>query len=305
MSPATACYIGRFAPSPTGKLHFGSLVTAVASYLDAKAHNGQWLVRIEDLDPPREEPGAADSILRSLEAHHLFWDQTPVYQSQRLEAYQLALNRLADFVYPCCCTRQRLSKMQGRYDGHCIQNPPTDINGTALRLPIDLLDSNQSNSVENFEDCFLGKQYFPLTNTGDFVLRRKDHLFAYQLAVAVDDAYQGITHVIRGYDLLDSTSRQRYLLALFNKPLPDYGHTPLVLGSDGNKLSKQTKAKPLKNSQAMENLYAALVFLGYAIPKHLGVSNCSELLNWARDHWRREQVPRHSSTFSSLTCDIP
>jgi glutamyl-Q tRNA(Asp) synthetase len=292
-SPLKQGYIGRFAPSPSGDLHFGSLVAALASYLDAKAHGGQWLVRMEDIDPPREVPGAAASILRTLEAHHLFWDQTVLYQSQRLEAYAAAIEHLRALTYPCNCTRQRLLALPGAYDGHCCKHRPPKHSPQAIRLRTDKWPNPaMAKDVEYFDDIFLGPQHSPLAASGDFILRRKDGLFAYQLAVAVDDHYQGITHIIRGADLLDSTSRQRYLLALLKAPLPHYGHTPLALGCDGHKLSKQNHASPLDTQLANRNLLAALHFLGHSIPTELDrETDCNAILAWAIYNWRRQAVP--------------
>ncbi len=293
-------YIGRFAPSPTGKLHFGSLVAAVASYLDAKAHQGQWLLRMEDLDPPREEAGAADSILQSLEAHYLYWDQPVLYQSQRLDAYQEALEELRQYTYPCHCIRQRIIGLNGSYDGHCFKYPPPTSDPSAIRLIIDKV--SDKDIVERFDDIFLGLQTLPLTDYGDFIIRRKDGLFAYQLAVAVDDAYQNITHVIRGHDLLDSTSRQRYILSLLDMDVPEYGHTPLALGEDGHKLSKQTKATPINNNHAINNLIAALNFLGYSPPEEeLSDKDGDSLMEWAIQRWQRQQVSTHSSIAPKLS----
>ncbi|MEO0442168.1 MAG: tRNA glutamyl-Q(34) synthetase GluQRS [Pseudomonadota bacterium] len=289
-------YIGRFAPSPTGPLHFGSLVAAVASYLDAKAHQGTWLLRMEDLDPPREQAGAADRILQSLEAHGLHWDQQLVYQSHRLEAYQQAMATLKYAIYPCNCIRQRIIGMQGRYDGHCRRHSPSASEAVAIRVMTDTLSKPQQHQSEHFDDIFLGPQYSPLDHNGDFIIKRKDGLFAYQLAVCVDDAYQGVTHVIRGHDLLDSTSRQRYLLSLFKAKLPEYGHTPLALGKDGSKLSKQAKARPLEDTQAASNIMAALHFLGCpSLPVDINSTSCEELLSWGVQVWSRQSVPTVAS----------
>ncbi len=291
-------YIGRFAPSPTGRLHFGSLVAALASYLDAKANQGAWLLRMEDIDPPRAERGAADSILHSLEAHHLFWDKDVLYQSTRLEAYQSALDQLKDKTYPCSCNRQRILDLGGRYDGHCLKSAPRPEEVSAIRLRTDQLTSHETAEAASFIDLYLGEQSYPLEHSGDFIIRRKDGLFAYQLAVVVDDRFQNITHVIRGHDLIDSTSRQRYLHLLLNQvcshqlTLPEYGHTPLVLGKDGDKLSKQTKATPIDNQNAASNLLIALRFLNHPPPiDELDQVNCEELLAWATLHWQRHKVP--------------
>jgi glutamyl-Q tRNA(Asp) synthetase len=298
----TVAYRGRFAPSPTGRLHFGSLVAALASYLDAKAHHGTWLVRMEDLDPPREEAGAGDSILRSLEAHSLFWDQAVLYQSSRLEAYEAALETLHDHIYYCGCTRQRVIDLGKRYDGFCRkQVTKPSATPCSIRVRMDHLEQPSLNDAENFKDLFLGPQSFPLNDVGDFIIRRKDGLFAYQLAVAVDDHFQEITHVVRGFDLIDSTSRQRYLLSLLNHPLPEYGHTPLALGADGDKLSKQTRAQAIINEQAFDNLCLALIFLGHRPPNDFPRSRCEDLLTWAIKNWKRSKVPKVSSIAPTLS----
>jgi len=282
-------YRGRFAPSPTGELHQGSLVAALASFLDAKAHQGTWLVRMEDLDPPREQAGAAAAILTALEAHHLYWDEPVLFQSQRLNAYADALARLTHLTYQCTCTRQRISDLGGIYDGHCRQRKDIDTaQVSATRVYIEPTSLVQLNTVD---DIFLGNKANPLDNSGDFIIRRKDGLFAYQLAVAVDDNYQGITHVIRGADLFDSTNRQRYLLHSLGYDEPLYGHTPLVMLDRENKLSKQTGAKPLDNHCAFDNLCHALVFLNHAPPEPISTSSdIDTLLDWAIRHWQRARV---------------
>ena len=326
-TPPNLKYIGRFAPSPSGRLHFGSLVSAVASYCDAKAHRGKWLVRIENLDPPREETCASQFILNSLESHGLFWDDTALYQSQRLGAYQESFEDLNESIYACGCTRQRILSLNGRYDGHCQQHTPASNTAVAWRLNTKQ-HPHLLNLSENFEDIFLNHQHLALDAMGDFMIRRKDTLFSYQLAVAIDDLFQQITHVIRGQDLIDSTYKQRYLLLLLQSPqfrhhtepdnrklslierdvLPQYGHTPLALGNDGHKLSKQAKAKPIDDSHCAKNLMAALAFLGHPPPnifltdpltKHLAGSDdqhlCIEILNWAIANWTRDKVPKDSA----------
>jgi glutamyl-Q tRNA(Asp) synthetase len=292
----SSSYRGRFAPSPTGRLHFGSLVAALASYLDAKSNDGTWLVRMENLDPPREEVGADTSILRSLEAHHLYWDESVLYQSDRLSAYEDTLNQLTQHLFFCTCTRNRVIALNHRYDGKCrsVSNKPPN-QSSAVRLRIDQLNQEALNKCEDFNDLLLGPQSFPLEKIGDFIIRRKDTLFAYQLAVAIDDHFQGITHIIRGFDLLDSTSRQRYILSLLDYALPKYGHTPLALGLDGDKLSKQTRAEPINNQKAFHNLWAALTFLGHPPQSDLAESDCDDLLKWAIQHWEINNVPKHSS----------
>ena len=269
MTRSNGSYIGRFAPSPSGPLHFGSLVCAVASYIDAKRNHGKWLVRIEDIDPPREQPGAADDILRCLEAHGLHWDGEVRYQSQRSEAYWEVLNHLQNegLVYRCNCTRKRLAPLKGYYDGHCRHHPPKLNEEAALRLVVNELPEQYQHIQTNiqFEDKIKGLQKESLNKTsGDFVIHRKDGLFAYQLAVVVDDIDQGITDIVRGDDLLDTTCRQIYLYKLLGKEAPVYSHIPVVLDKFGNKLSKQNHAAPLDSKITDENFQKAL--------KHLSIS---------------------------------
>lgn len=271
MAPAIRSpYIGRFAPSPTGPLHFGSLVCALASYLDAKRHGGKWLLRIEDIDPPREQPGAADSIKRTLEAHGLFWDGEVRYQSQRSEAYWDCLNQLKklDLLYPCNCTRARLAPLNGQYDGHCRRHPPGAGEACALRLKVTDLPpefGHIRNTIE-FVDRVQGIQKEDIAQvSGDFVIHRKDGFFAYQLAVVVDDIDQGITDVVRGDDLLDTTARQIFLYQILGKQPPTYAHIPVVKDEHGNKLSKQNHAPAVNDSTAEKNLLAALDTLGYRL----------------------------------------
>jgi glutamyl-Q tRNA(Asp) synthetase len=251
--------IGRFAPSPTGPLHFGSLVTAVASYLDARANDGQWFVRMEDVDTPRVVPGADADILRTLERFGLTWDGPVMYQSTRTEAYREALETLrrAGFAYPCSCSRREIG--DGIYPGTCRKRPPDPGKSHAWRVRID----------ENLA-----------TEVGDFVVLRADGCFAYQLAVVVDDATQGVTDVVRGADLLDSTPRQIWLQRLLGFPQPRYLHVPVVVDGQGEKLSKQTLAPPLDPDRAEEYLRAALRFLGQPEPPP-GV----DILPWAIAHY--------------------
>lgn len=282
-----AC-IGRFAPSPSGPLHFGSLVAALASYLDARAYGGQWLVRMEDIDPPREMPGAADTILCQLEAHGLLWDGTVLYQSQRSDAYEAALARLlsSGMAYACCCTRQQVQAMGGIYNGQCAgRGLPRSGNALRLRVP--------PSTYVAFDDLFQGPQQQWLDReVGDFVIHRKDGLYAYQLAVCVDDGEQGITHVIRGSDLLDSTTRQLFLLDQLGLPRPCYGHVPVALNPEGQKLSKQNLARSLAGQLPAHNLAVALGWLGLALPVELRGAPVADLLTWGVALWRRDGVPR-------------
>lgn len=299
-------YVGRFAPSPTGPLHIGSLFAALASYLDAQAHKGKWLVRMEDIDPPREIPGAADTILRQLEQHGLHWDGPVLYQSQRSTAYQQAIQTLADtgLIYPCVCSRARLRALGGVYDGYCrpATNRPlkrshktNELSSSAIRISV------QYEGKINWQDLFQGPCSDDLTKSaGDFVIVRRDKLVAYQLAVCVDDADQGITHVIRGGDLLASTSRQRYLLKRLGLKAPIYGHVSVLNNRLGNKLSKQSFAPAIPGDAPEANLKRCLALLGMTLPRDIWHAPARELLLWAIKCWQRATVPT-----SSIQVDDP
>jgi len=279
-------YRGRFAPSPTGPLHLGSLIAALASYLDARHHQGVWLLRMDDLDPPREEPGAATSILESLEHHGLYWDETVLFQGTRGEAYEAALQQLAGrgHLFQCDCTRAQLGP-GGACNGRCEgrQNELAAAHSTRVRVPpatiIHFLDQHQGEQEEA-----LGR------NTPDFILRRKDGLTAYQLAVVVDDAFQGITHVVRGADLLDSTPRQLFLQQLLGLPQPHYCHLPVITTAQGQKFSKQNKTPALDNARATCNLRLALRFLGQPSPP-AGLRDTRTVLRFASEHWAPAAIP--------------
>jgi glutamyl-Q tRNA(Asp) synthetase len=256
--------VGRFAPSPTGPLHFGSLVAALASWLDARAAGGRWLVRIEDLDRPRVQPGAADEILRTLQALGLGWDGEVLYQSRRGALYREALERLAPHTYGCACTRREIadSSLGLAVDGARIY-PGTCRAGLAPERATRALRVRVASEEIRFVDRAQGAQAQVLSReVGDFVLYRADGLFAYQLAVVVDDAAQGVTDVVRGADLLDSTARQIYLQRLLGVPQPRYLHLPVAVNAAGEKLSKQTGARPVDSRRAADELGAALRFLG-------------------------------------------
>ena len=260
-------YIGRFAPSPTGPLHFGSLVAAVASWLDARAAGGRWLVRIEDLDHPRCVPGAAEDILQTLERLGLLWDGEVIYQSKRHSLYGDALRRLQGRTYWCTCSRREIADsslglaIDGAhiYPGTCRTTGRNT--GRSLRI--------RAAGEIRFHDRVQGEQSQVLErDVGDFVLHRADGMYAYQLAVVVDDAAQGITDVVRGADLLDSTPRQIYLQRLLGLPTPRYLHVPAAVNAAGEKLSKQTGAAPVSSS--WEEVQAALRFLGQLPARDLG-----------------------------------
>jgi glutamyl-Q tRNA(Asp) synthetase len=294
-------YIGRFAPSPSGPLHFGSLIAALGSYLDAKAHKGKWLVRIEDIDPQREQKGAAALILQSLEEHHLWWDDDVLYQSRRYAAYESVLQTLIDknLIYSCNCTRKNLATMGGIYDGRCrnqkAQGDLATLDKTqALRLRLHDSASIPAKKVVQFDDLFQGSQTQDLcTQMGDPILKRRDGLYAYSLAVVVDDSTQGITHIIRGSDLLEVTGSQLYLFDLLDQQRPRLGHLPLALDARGQKLSKQNHAKPIIATQASENLWHALVFLGQNPSDDLVKASSREIIDWGIAHWQRTAVPRN------------
>lgn len=264
-------YVGRFAPSPTGLLHAGSLVAALASYLDAKAHGGRWLVRMEDIDSARTVPGAAELILQTLAAFGMAADGEVLWQSDRDAYYAAALQTLGDQVYPCGCSRREIANSIGHYNsgvataspypGTCRDGMPSGkaIHAWRIRVP----QKGQRDDCIQFEDraCGLLKQHLS-SQTGDFVLRRADGSWAYQLAVVVDDAAQGVTHIVRGMDLLDSTPRQIYLQHKLGLPTPQYLHVPLVLDQQGRKLSKQEGAAALENGSIMPQLTDAARVLG-------------------------------------------
>lgn len=288
-------YIGRFAPSPSGPLHFGSLVTALASYLDAKANQGLWLVRMEDLDPPREQQGAADLILKSLEDHQLFWDGPILYQSHRHEAYEYCLGELQkkEWVYACDCSRQDLQLTQGIYSGRCRTRQSEIQTPFSLRLKLYDLPDYHSDEIIIFEDLIQGRQIQNLrTHAGDIILKRRDGFYAYQLAVVLDDIEQAITRVIRGSDLLDVTARQIFFFQLLNKSAPVFGHLPLALMPNGQKLSKQNQAPALDSKKAAENIWHALVFLGQDPPGDSRSSPIAGLLEWGIKNWKLKSIPR-------------
>ena len=282
-------YIGRFAPSPTGPLHFGSLLAALASFLDARAHQGEWLLRIEDLDPPREQAGVKDQFPDILEAFGLYWDGELSFQSERLDHYQDALQQLINqhHAYYCNCSRKQIIERCDNivYDRHCLNNPPKDQQGCAARV-------KSMDSLISFRDMIQGPMAYNLNSTGDFVVFRRDGLFAYQLAVVVDDYLQGITHVVRGSDLLDETARQIHLQQLLGYPTPSYAHIPVATNDQGQKLSKQTFAKALNLADPEQELLKALHFLNLQPPKDLSSKSRHEILNWAIEEWDINKLPK-------------
>ncbi len=315
-------YRGRFAPSPTGPLHFGSLIAAVGSYLEAKRHGGLWLLRMEDLDPPREQPGAADAILRTLEACGMHWDGEPEYQSRRAEFYAAALARLEAraLAYPCACSRReiadshlrfapasgahdaRLARASGRGaggEGHAdgaLVYPGTCRNGIAPGKTARAWRVRVDDVPVAFEDALQGRISQNLAaEVGDFVLRRADELYAYQLAVVIDDAEQGTTDVVRGADLLASTARQIHLQRLLALTTPRYLHLPVAVNADGEKLSKQTLAPAVDARNPLPALVRAMQFLGQAPPPQLARVPLAEFWTWSLTHWDAARIPHRLS----------
>lgn len=279
-------YRGRFAPSPTGHLHFGSLVAAVGSWLCARHAGGQWLVRVEDIDPPREMPGSAESILAALPAFGLVADEAPLFQSRRITAYDVAFEQLkaADLVFPCWCSRNDLAGGL-HLDGHCLARPMAErAPAWRLRVPdveVDFVDALQGPQKQNLR-----------LTAGDFVIRRVEGYYAYQLACVVDDAFQGVTQVVRGNDLLDSTPRQIFLQRCLGLPTPGYLHLPLALDADGRKLSKSERAHPVDPTDPLPALRRALDFLG--LPARAPARDPDALLEHALRHFDPQRLPHCS-----------
>ena len=280
-------YIGRFAPTPSGHLHFGSLVAALASYLDARSVGGRWLLRMEDLDPPREMPGAQAAILDALERYGFEWDGELVRQSERHDAYARVLDRLFSqgLAYACTCSRKQLEGYNGVYPGLC-RNAGHSMENAAIRLRVPELVYGFEDRVQGSFGQHLGRE------VGDFVIRRRDGLYAYQLAVVLDDAWQGVTDIVRGADLLDSTPRQLYLQELLGLSQPRYLHVPLIVQPDGHKLGKSYRSPPLTASQATPLLLRALRTLGQATDDRLCHASPREVLDWAVTHWNASLIPR-------------
>jgi glutamyl-Q tRNA(Asp) synthetase len=289
-------YCGRFAPSPSGPLHFGSLVAALGSYLDARAHGGRWLVRMEDLDTPRNVPGAADDILRTLESFGFVWDGAVLFQSQRLAAYAEALARLqaAGLAYGCACSRREIADSATQpaidgglaYPGTCRNGLPAGRAARAWRLRVAAVDVSFTDRLQGMLTQQLER------DVGDFVLQRADGLFAYQLAVTVDDHFQGVTDIVRGADLLASTPRQIWLQRCLGFAAPRYAHLPVATNPAGEKLSKQTRAPALCREHAAAELVRALRFLGQPAPLDLANAAVSDVWAWAFENASFAAIPR-------------
>lgn len=279
-------YVGRFAPSPTGPLHFGSLLAALASFFDARHHHGKWLIRMEDLDPPREMPQAQERILEALDVYQLYSDEPIIYQSQRSDVYQQALDQLIknQFAFPCTCSRKQLASVNGIHFGNChcqIQDPSIQF---AWRFDC---QSQKNSDLALFQDALQGEFSQSLQqDIGDFVIKRKDQLWAYQLAMVVDDYLQGITHVVRGIDLIDSTLRQNLLQHALGYSAPQYAHIPVACAKNGQKLSKQNLAPALDLVNPKDNLWRALSWLRQDPPESLRSASVKEMLAWGIEHWQ-------------------
>ncbi|WP_261815915.1 tRNA glutamyl-Q(34) synthetase GluQRS [Vibrio gallicus] len=279
-------YIGRFAPSPSGPLHFGSLVAALGSFFQARAQNGQWLVRIEDLDPPREMPGASEDILNSLRAYHLHWDGEVVYQSQRHALYEQQIQQwlTQGQAYYCQCTRKQIKAEGGFYLGQC-RNQNHSASGSAVRIKID-------HSVLQFEDLKHGTISIPpQIAEEDFIIKRRDGLFAYNLAVVLDDIDQGVTEVVRGADLIEPTGRQIALYQILGYTKLSYLHLPLAVTDNGAKLSKQNHAQAIDTCNPIPTLLQAMLFLGFNIPEAIKSQNIEKIIRWGIQNWRLTQLP--------------
>jgi len=284
-----ASYVGRFAPSPTGPLHFGSLVAAVASYLQARAENGRWLLRVEDIDPPREQAGASDEIIQALDQYGFEWDDGVHFQSTSGEAHKAALNSLAEqkLTYPCSCSRRELGDAKrgplgAIYPGTCRMG--CEPGESAIRLLT-------NNSETGFDDLLQGRISQRLeSQSGDFVVRRRDGLIAYHLAVVVDDEIQGVTEIVRGIDLMDSTPRQIFLQQLLGYRTPSYAHVPVITHANGDKLSKLTGAAAISLDNVESTLCSALTALQQNPPADLSSASVSEIWTWAVKNWQLDHL---------------
>ena len=283
-SDAPAAYVGRFAPTPSGPLHLGSLLTATASWLDARSRGGTWLLRIDDLDGPRIAPGAEATILRTLEAHGLVWDGPIVYQHAHVERYRAALAKLRERCFACACTRAQL-RGQAIYPGTC-RNLGLPFAGNAVRLRVG------EEAEVAFQDRIQGHRHQCLASAvGDFAIWRRDDMATYPLAVVVDDAAMNVTNIVRGADLLADTPRQLHLARLLHLPAPTYAHVPVVVEASGVKLSKHNATTAIDDRAAPHNMATVLGLLGLAPP----LAEAPTQLAWARRRWRAETLPAHTT----------
>ena len=280
--------IGRFAPSPTGPLHMGSLITALASYLDIKAKKGLWLIRIDDLDPPRTVPGSIQVILESLFAHGLVSDRGVLYQSQNLVKYKKYLAKLLPHIYSCQCSRKILAR-HTIYPGTCrhIELSTEDV---ALRIKVPNINISFNDQIKGTKITNLQQEI------GDFIVVRRDKLFSYNLATACDDGDQGITDILRGEDLFSATYPQIFLMNMLKLKTPRYLHIPVLSDLNGKKLSKQTGAPPIKDFEAVKNLIDAMKFLGFQVPKH--IKTIASIIEWGINNWSATKIPKQFEFYS-------
>jgi len=294
-------YRGRFAPSPTGDLHFGSLLAATASYLQARKNNGEWWLRIEDIDPPREVEGASKNIIQTLRNYGFIWDELS-YQSERLDIYSIYINKLLDNrqAYYCGCSRKEINKHNKTtaqpstlYPGTCRNG----LNGKAARS----IRIKISNSSVTINDALQGKLTLDLNkSTGDFIIKRADGLISYQLAVAIDDSLQNMTQVVRGFDLHESSFCQRYICQELGLNSPDYAHVPIAVNKQGQKLCKQTAAKSIATEAPQSALWLALNCLGQQPPEQLKSTSLKQLWQWGISNWNMQNIPK----LQSISCPI-
>ncbi len=279
-------HVGRFAPTPSGPLHFGSLIAALGSYCEARHRGGEWHLRIDDLDTPRNAPGAVDTILHSLEAYGFEWDGEVDFQSRHLQEYHEALERLrsADMTYPCACTRKQVGT--GPYPGTCANGLATGATARAVRVRVDSACIEYQDRIQGCQSCRLADE------SGDFIIHRADGQISYHLATVLDDARIKTTDVIRGADLLTTTARHRYLQSLLGLPQPAYAHLPVVCYKDGRKYSKQNHAAPLETDRCIPCLLAALEFLGQDTSL-LDSTRPNALLREAASVWDIDRVPNY------------
>lgn len=281
-------YIGRFAPSPTGPLHIGSLYTALASFLDAKSKQGHWLLRIEDLDPPREQAGATKAILHTLQAHGLHWNGDIIYQSLQSRRYEKVIQQLlnAGQAFYCNCSRQQLKSFHGFYSAACHHKQFSDLSNKAIRF-------KSKNTPIHFNDNIQQQQHsecIPKGTTNDFIIKRRDGLYAYMLAVVIDDIEQDINHIVRGSDILPSTFKQLELYQSLGMPTPHYSHLPIITANDGQKLSKQNLAPAIKNEDSTQNLLNCLQLLQQTPPPQTAHGSVAQILDHAVRHWDIKKV---------------
>jgi len=326
---ASKTYIGRFAPSPSGGLHFGSLLTALASYLDARFNQGQWLLRIDNIDPPREIAGATENIIRTLEAFGLDWDGKVIYQSHRYPSYLGLIYKLVqeDLAYPCYCSRKQLS-LHEKYPGTCrkklgsqqkknlidelkketqevfSEKRPEKLNPHLFNYSIRFNTEGFNEKQLEFIDILRSKQSLP-SSFSDFIILRKDRLPSYMLACAFDDIHDGISRLVRGADLLESCFWQRSLQSIIVKPKTnpiEYAHLPVIKNELDQKLSKQHYAPEVNDSEKEHLLLMCLKALGQKTPESVNSGSVSDILAWAVSNWRLENVPKHDIYFSDILC---